>query len=340
MRRLFFGIFLLGLFNACDDGDIIVTSFDFEESNLRFCDGTNKNVFYAINDADVFESFSVEFSESQIDVDEDTGNLIPTEEGETYSFELNGTNRAVYRIYNDEIPSGNDTYFCSVVPPSSPQVIEEWVSTGGTVVVFSEFSDMSGDTDIDGDGLSNLEENYLEDQDTDNDGIPDYLDRDDDGDNVYTERETDADIDENVNEDGYLDTDLDGIPNYLDDDDDNDGVLTRLEVSEETGLESPENFETAEGISNYLNEDQTEELDHNQYIIHDIDRNYRFVVRIDDLSMGNPDTGETIRFQTYNLGTYAQGNIDFPLCPSQDTECGDTDTEEPDEESEENEESN
>jgi hypothetical protein len=77
------------------------------------------------------------------------------------------------------------------------------------------------------DGVATDDELPL-DQDTDSDGIFDYLDFDDDGDNVPTAFELDV-----FNSDGDnnpltnpLDSDQDGIPNYLDNDDDGDGVLT------------------------------------------------------------------------------------------------------------------
>ncbi|PTX42838.1 hypothetical protein C8P64_1359 [Christiangramia gaetbulicola] len=330
MRRLLSGIFLLGLLSACDDGDIIVTTFDFENSNLQFCDGTSKNVFYAVNDTDVFESFSVEFSNGGFSLN-DNGSIREPGIGDTISFDLNNSNRAVYRIYDADLPSGNDAYFCSVVPPSSPTVIEEWVSTGGKVVLYPEFNDLAGDSDIDGDGFTNLEENFIEEQDTDNDGIPDYLDIDDDGDNVRTADEKIVNVGDAVNDDGEKDTDGDGIPNYLDNDDDNDGVLTRFEVSQDNP-DDPRAFSSiGDGTPNYLNNEQTAEFIHDEYISHDIFRNYRYVLRIDDLSMGNPDNGETIRFQNYDLGTYAQARVSFPLCPSQNTDCGDNTPDGPDE---------
>ncbi|MCG2611228.1 T9SS type A sorting domain-containing protein [Flavobacterium sp. SM15] len=72
--------------------------------------------------------------------------------------------------------------------------------------------------DLNGDG-------NLANDDTDNDGIPNFVDNDDDGDIVLTQYEyvfgkgTTA----------YLDTDNDTVLNYLDDDDDGDGVLTMNE---------------------------------------------------------------------------------------------------------------
>ncbi|UOB18289.1 FKBP-type peptidyl-prolyl cis-trans isomerase [Abyssalbus ytuae] len=65
---------------------------------------------------------------------------------------------------------------------------------------------LSKDEDVDGDG-------YPENDDTDEDNIPNYLDIDDDGDGVLTKYEYDK------NDDGIADdTDGDGIPDYLDKD--------------------------------------------------------------------------------------------------------------------------
>ena len=66
MRRLFIGLFFLSLFTACDDGEIVVTDFEFQESTFQFCEGPNKNVIYAVNSDDVFESISLEYSNPQL----------------------------------------------------------------------------------------------------------------------------------------------------------------------------------------------------------------------------------------------------------------------------------
>lgn len=91
------------------------------------------------------------------------------------------------------------------------------------------------DDDDDGDGVPTAEEVYdgvenPEDQDSDGDLIPDYLDDDDDGDAIDT-------IDEDVDGDGDPtndDSDGDGIPDYLDVDDDGDGVDTIDESETDT----------------------------------------------------------------------------------------------------------
>jgi uncharacterized protein (TIGR02145 family) len=134
------------------------------------------------------------------------------------------------------------------------------------------------DSDIDGDGLSNLEEatigsdstladsdgdgvhDYAEvfaeggsvnsPADTDSDGLPNVLDSDDDGDGIPT-------IAEDVNADGNPandDSDSDGLANYLDPDDDGDGIFTLDEDVNADG--NPANDDTdSDGIPNYLDYD-------------------------------------------------------------------------------------
>lgn len=95
---------------------------------------------------------------------------------------------------------------------------------------------LSINEDINGDGNVNND-------DSDNDRAPNYLDPDDENDGVLTKDE-DIDGDGNPLND---DTDGDGIPNYLDDDDDGDGRLTR----DESKTEDRDN----DGIVDYLDPD-------------------------------------------------------------------------------------
>lgn len=83
------------------------------------------------------------------------------------------------------------------------------------------------DNDYDGDSVATADEDLnsdtnLANDDTDADGIPNFIDNDDDGDLILTNEEYVFPR----NASALLDTDNDGIPNYLDNDDDGDGVLT------------------------------------------------------------------------------------------------------------------
>ena len=337
MRRLLYGIFSLSLLAACDDGDIIVTDFDFDESSIEFCDGPNKNVFYAINNDGVFESISFEFRSNQLSLDEN-GNIDPPDPiDEEITIPLDDqNNRIVYRLYNEEIPTGSNAYFCSVVPPSTPRVVEEWISGSGAVArITARYTDETPDGDPDDDNIPNSEEGWNREGvdlwDTDNDGIPDYLDEDDDGDNVPTATEISSSIP--LNEEGVRDTDVDGILNYLDPDDDGDGVPTRLEVTEDN-VTNPTGNQSTEIGPDYLNPGQTNRYEHDQYNENVITRSFGFQILIENLQLTNQDgSGETQRFgQSYNFGNYNRGTEEIRRCPSQDPDCDEPETAEPGEE--------
>jgi cysteine-rich repeat protein len=76
------------------------------------------------------------------------------------------------------------------------------------------------DPDDDGDGVPTRDEAPI--GDTDGDGTPNHLDTDDDGDSIPTRDERPMDT--------SVDTDEDMRPNFLDADDDNDGIPTLTEV--------------------------------------------------------------------------------------------------------------
>lgn len=105
--------------------------------------------------------------------------------------------------------------------------------------------------DDDGDGVPNVFEDFngdgdLTNDDTDGDGVANYLDNDDDGDNVPTSVELQLDADGNP-----TDTDGDGDADYLDTDDDGDGILT---INEDANMDGdPTNDDTdGDGVPDYL----------------------------------------------------------------------------------------
>jgi MYXO-CTERM domain-containing protein len=82
-------------------------------------------------------------------------------------------------------------------------------------------------TDLDGDSIPDTSEGIgcrvLESRDTDDDGVPDYVDLDSDGDTVPDRNEAGADPVRPV------DTDRDGEPDFIDTDSDNDCIPDRME---------------------------------------------------------------------------------------------------------------
>ncbi|MCE7995944.1 MAG: T9SS type B sorting domain-containing protein, partial [Roseivirga sp.] len=162
-------------------------------------------------------------------VDSD-GNPLSTSRG---IVTLNVTGSALLTAVSD---NGDGTYtamltntFVEVVT-----VTGQWDGLNLSAEVEVTFTPDNTDTDGDGvfDRLEDLNMNGdLEDDDTDRDGTPNYLDTDDDGDSVPT-RQEDPDGDGDPQND---DTDSDQIPNYLDSDDDGDGIFTIDEDANNNG---------------------------------------------------------------------------------------------------------
>lgn len=246
MRKLFFVVFALILtsLNSCDDGDIIDFELDFEDTFL-VCEGESSLVFYKTKN-DPSESISIKINNLELE------DIFEVDENLQYEgiFNISSSAPLNYRTYsNTTLPSD---LFCSVIPNSDVNIKNDDESISGTVTINTVL------VEDDNDGIpAELEDRNgngdLNDDDTDGDGLPDYLDADDDGDNVLTKDEN-PDPNEDGNLTDALDTDADGIPNYLDDDDDNDGIITRNEENDSEDL-NPANDITSDGIADYLNID-------------------------------------------------------------------------------------
>jgi len=245
MKRLLFAILISSFLSSCNDGDVIVTSFDFDVSNLDNCGGPGGYVFFNINNSATAESISLLL---------ETTNILFLESG-VQLFELNGSSNTVsYRNYNGDI---SNSYFCSNIPPTSPDVTLEYFGDSGTAELTTEV------TKIDDDGI---EEDSASNLDTDGDELLNFYDEDDDGDNVPTLIELGNEY-TSGNTDTPKDTDGDGIFDYLDDDDDDDGVLTRNE--DLNGDLDPTNDESdAEIGPDYLNPNISITTNIEEYRIH------------------------------------------------------------------------
>ena len=245
MRKLFFISILLSLFSSCNDGDIIVTDFNFEASNLNNCGGPGAYVFYNINNSLFAESISLVL---------ETSDILFLESG-TVEYVLNGITYAVnYRKYDNDI---TDDYFCSNIPPTMPSVTIEFLGASG-IAVLTTIVTKNDEDGIEEDSTSNL--------DTDNDGLLNYFDNDDDGDNVPTLNELGSEFLTGNNE-FPLDTDNDGIYDYLDNDDDDDAILTRYEDAN-ADLDPTNDFTDTNSDPDYLIATIAQSTIIDQYRIH------------------------------------------------------------------------
>lgn len=289
---------LLPLFSAalllisCDDGDLIVTEFSFENQQLQHCGTGETQVLYNVNNDQVNESIAFIFSMSE----EEFLNLqAPVE------ITLGQANQIIYRTFDAEV----DDYYCSQIPPASPRVVTEFRSTSGGKVTITP--QLRNQEDHDGDGVPSAIEMEAAAAttadgfpDTDGDGIPDYLDVDDDNDNVRTKDEINASGQNSIER--YFDTDGDGIPDYLDNDDDGDGVITRYEdLNKNLNPADDRN----DGLANYLNPAIVDSFVVDQYITNIISRSFRLEVSVDNLTLQNQgEGGEEITMINYLLGYF------------------------------------
>ncbi len=282
---------------SCNDGDIIVTSFDFEGLAINLCRTAQVNqpedikyVFSKIN-PDTQEVLALEFIT-------DKPILSETTEGKPYEISFNGnTAKVSYRIFNGEITKD---YFCNAIPPSTPTVIEEYESAEGTAAIT-----VTG-IRLDEDGILAADERGLGGGDIDGDGLPNEYDLDDDGDNVPTQDEGIAfDAAGNLDLEASLDTDGDGIPNFMDPDDDGDGINTRDEDANRDLIPNNDYSDPAIPIPDFLNDDYAVDYKVNKYILHSYDlTDIQVTIVLNNLVFQNTTTDDIIRREQLLYETY------------------------------------
>ena len=286
---------------ACDDGDIVVSNFNFDQDTaLDLCGDADNQVLFTIDD-ETNEAISFRFTNQDFD-----GTFEGLNPPEAISIDLGANNKVNYRVLN--APANASQYFCQDVPPSSPGVNQEFISTsGGTAFLTINVTQQD-----DNDGIPRNQEDLngngnLFDDDSDGDGIPNFIDTDDDNDNVPTSVEI-------INNDGdeLPDNDEDDTPDYLDPDDDGDGVLTRNEDLnafdnlDEDGNPTlnPQDDTNPDGLPNYLNPQATESVDINRFRENEITRTFRTQVVIRNVTLEQVNGDQSITLEELRLGFY------------------------------------
>jgi len=116
MRKmvLFFSVLLLVF--SCKDGEIEVPAFTFE------------NTLYSCGDYTLHKRNTDNTKAIILTLDNTD---LPSASG-TVTLAATTSRTVLYRIFDNAITS---SYFCAAVPPSSPQVVEEWQGISFTVTV-------------------------------------------------------------------------------------------------------------------------------------------------------------------------------------------------------------
>ncbi len=287
-KTIYFILFLLTC-NSCDDGDILMTGFDFDKAKLELCTNMkNKEfIFFKINET-ILETVSLKFT-SDLYSDTKVTNtpiLIDISKEE---------NSFIYRRVNSKI---TNEYYCNNIPASNITVAEELIAIKGIAEINTEISNEDDNDGVPAEDEDINKNGNLDDDDTDKDGIPNYKDQDDDNDNILTSLELPNSIPGN-NE--PRDTDNDKIPDYLDPDDDNDGILT---VKEDiNNNQNPrDDDDDGNGIPNYLQNNSKQINDKAKATLKNIvNTTFRTRININDIIFDNKN--EVFKENNINLGT-------------------------------------
>lgn len=122
MNKIFFLLIIL-FFYSCDDGNIDISSFEFEEE-VRVC---GEFTLYRLSTEGHKEALIVTLTDDQI-----KNSIVPVL---PVTVSENGLYTVTDRVFASEVTSD---YFCAVVPPVDPVVVKDWRGVGGTIFVQNE----------------------------------------------------------------------------------------------------------------------------------------------------------------------------------------------------------
>ena len=93
MKKIFAALLFSFPLYSCDDGDISVTSFDLEDSDLSICEIDDKKVLWVVNNEDVFESMSLELDDSALN--DSLTNVLTLNVEDTIEISLSGEKKPI-----------------------------------------------------------------------------------------------------------------------------------------------------------------------------------------------------------------------------------------------------
>jgi hypothetical protein len=318
MRNLLYICFIGFTALSCDDGDIFEVSLEFNQV-LELCIDVNEDDYLLFETkGDPNESLSLLFP----GIASNDRLLNPTEYNSTDpigyvdTIDINNVStRFNYRTYNGD-PNG---LICQSIANPGTVIINDYAAAAGAQAAFiTTFEDDDNDgvlTIYEGRGMQDADGSYPNAQDTDGDGLPDYIDADDDNDGIMTTDEN-PDGNDDGNPSDALNSNQDQeealgeilIPNYLDNDDDGDNTPTANE--NENGNASliddiDQTVDANNTIPRYLDPIATQSFDPAPIVLTKYTRTVTVIVTI-----LNPNIG-ILSTDVIELGTYT----DFFLLP-------------------------
>ena len=119
MKKVFL-LFFIVFASSCNDGNLDIASFEFEET-INIC---GEFTLYRLSTNGHKEVLMVTLTDKQIK--NDSIPVLPVSVTKTGSYTVTD------RVFDTEV---TDSYFCSVVPPSEPKVLKDWRGESGTILV-------------------------------------------------------------------------------------------------------------------------------------------------------------------------------------------------------------
>lgn len=116
MKRILSLLAFSLLLNSCDDGNLTQEDISFDTVPVQNC--TTNQLLYKLkdNEALIFEA---------------TGITFPVETS-TQTLDISESNRVIYRFYNNTVTRAT---ICESIPPASPIVTDQWLASGGKIVI-------------------------------------------------------------------------------------------------------------------------------------------------------------------------------------------------------------
>jgi hypothetical protein len=118
MRRIVYLLFLLMI--SCNDGNLDIASFEFEEE-VNVC---GEYTLYRLSTNGHKETLMVTLTTKEIRNDLDL--VLPVQVTEEGKYTVTD------RVFEEEV---SDNYFCASVPPVEPKVLKDWRGVSGTILV-------------------------------------------------------------------------------------------------------------------------------------------------------------------------------------------------------------
>mgnify|MGYP003459866574 CR=1 FL=1 len=123
MKKLLVLVASVFMLQACDDGDITLESFNFDDVAIQEC--TDNNLIFKINNDELLLLNIPESSFANVETPDGSPRIVP----------INTINQVIYRIYSENVTS---TSICALVPPATPVVEQEWNASGGTIEIITD----------------------------------------------------------------------------------------------------------------------------------------------------------------------------------------------------------